>query len=113
MVHDEAVTVETTSARTRVHTLLVDAGLCLRTLRADNTLWLADRWYAAVAGQARAGGGMLCCDQTSRVGSAGRRVARVVRVTHIHSDWVVWNHKVWFIDLRTTLTKANTANFMR
>lgn len=89
VVHDETVPVETTRAGTRVHTLLVDTGLRLRTLGADDALRLADRWYAAVAGQARAGGGMLRRDQTSRVGTTGRRVAWILRVSHIYSNWVV------------------------
>jgi len=43
VIDDQALSVQSTSARTRVHTLLVDTGLGLRTLAAHYTLGFADR----------------------------------------------------------------------
>lgn len=65
MVDDNTPGVESTGAGTRVHALLVDAGLDLWTLAAHHTLGLAHWGHATVARQAGACGRTHGCDETS------------------------------------------------
>lgn len=76
MIHHTAVSVEATSARTRIDALLIDASLLQRTIRYTHTFGTTVRWNAKVAGQARANR-LVLLRQTLAVRTARSRLAWV------------------------------------